>query len=81
MRVDKLKKWTDLRDEVVAISRATAVAQSQPTPMDIGAVSKGKSGKGGKGSEGAGKCNNQTQQACMFQVRKHGSHFGKLSSL
>ena len=63
MRVDKLKKWTDFRDEVVAISRAIAVAQSQPTPMDIGAVGKGKSGKGGKGSIGAGKLNNQTQQA------------------
>ena len=32
-RVDKLKKWTDFRDEVVAISRAIAVAQTQP--MDI----------------------------------------------
>ena len=41
MRVDKLKKWTDFRDGVVAISRAIAVAQTQPTPMDIGAVGKG----------------------------------------
>ena len=65
MRVDKLKKWTDFRDEVVAVSRAIAVAQSQPTPMDIGAVGKGKSGKGGKGLKGAGKRNNQTQQACF----------------
>ena len=64
MRVDKLKKWTEFRDEVVAISRAIAAAQSQPTPMDIGAVGKGKSDKGGKGSKGAGKRNNQTQQAC-----------------
>ena len=40
MRVEKLKKWTDFRDEVVAISRSIAVAQSQPTPMDIGAVGK-----------------------------------------
>ena len=64
MRVDKLKKWTDFRDEVVAISRSIAVAQSQPTPMDIGAVGKGKSGNGGKGSNGAGKRNNSTQQAC-----------------
>ena len=64
MCVDKLKKWTDFRDEVAAISRAIAVAQSQPTPMDIGVVGKGKSGKGGKGSKGAGKRNNQTQQAC-----------------
>ena len=39
-------------------------AQSQPTPMDIGAVDKEESGKGGKGSKGAGKRNNQTQQAC-----------------
>ena len=38
MRVGKLKKWTDLRDEVVAISRAIAVAEPQPTRMDIGAV-------------------------------------------
>ena len=65
MRVDKLKKWTDFRDEVVAISRAMAVAQSQPTPMDIGAVGKGRSGKGGKGSNGAGKRNNSIQQACF----------------
>ena len=64
MRVDKLKKWTDFRDEVVAISRAIAAAQSQPTPMDIGAVGKEKSCKGGKGSQGAGKRNNPTQQAC-----------------
>ena len=64
MRVDKLKKWTDFRDKVVAISRAIAVAQSQSTRMDIGAVGKGKSGKGGKGLKGAGKRNNQTQQAC-----------------
>ena len=64
MRVDKLKKWTDFRDEVAAISRAVSVAQPQPTPMDIGAVGKGISGKGGKGSKGAGKRNNQIQQAC-----------------
>ena len=51
MRVDKLKKRTDFRDEVVAISRAIAVAQSQPTPMDVGAVGKRKSGKGGEGSK------------------------------
>ena len=64
MRVDEFKRWTEFRDEVVANSRAIAVAQSQRTPMDIGAVGKGKSGKGGKGSNGAGKRNNQTQQAC-----------------
>ena len=46
MRVDKLKTWTDFRDEVVAISRAIAVAQSQPTPMDIGAVGKENQAKG-----------------------------------
>ena len=34
---------------MVAISPAIAVAQTQPAPMDIGAVGKGKSGKGGKG--------------------------------
>ena len=44
MRVDKLKKWTDFRDEVVAISRAIAAAQSRPTPMDIGEVGKERSG-------------------------------------
>ena len=64
MRVGELKKWTDFRDEVVAISRAIAAAQTQPTPMDIGAVGKGKSGKGNKESKGADKRNNQTQQAC-----------------
>ena len=58
------EKWTDFRDEVVAISRAIAVAQSLPTPMDIGVVGKGNSGKGDKGSKGAGNRNNQTQQAC-----------------
>ena len=63
MRVDKRKKWTDFRGEVVSISRAIAVAQSQPTPLDIGAVGKEKSGKGCKGSK-AGKRNNPTQQAC-----------------
>ena len=64
LRVDKLKKWTDFRDEVVGISRAIAVAQTLPTPMDIGAVGKGKSGKGGKGAKRAGKRNIETQQAC-----------------
>ena len=59
MRVDKVKKWTDFTDQVVAISRAIAVAQSQPTPMDIGAVGKE------KGSKGAGKRSNQTQHACF----------------
>ena len=38
LRVDKLKKWTAFRDEVVAVARATAVVETQPTPMDIGAV-------------------------------------------
>ena len=35
MRVDNLKKWTDSRNGVVAISRAIAAAQTQPTPMDM----------------------------------------------
>ena len=50
--VDMLKKWTDFGDEAVAVFRAIAVAQTQPAPMDIGAVGKGKSSKGGKGAEG-----------------------------
>ena len=41
MRVDTLKKWTDFRCEVVAISRAISAAQAQPTAMDIGAVENG----------------------------------------
>ena len=57
-------QWTDFRDEVVAIYRAIAVAQTLPTPMNIGAVGKGKCGNGGKEAKGAGKRNNQTQQAC-----------------
>ena len=65
MPVVKLKKWTDFRDEMVAISRAIAFAQSQPTPMDIGAAGKWKSGQGGKEAKGVGKRNNQTQQACF----------------
>ena len=64
IRVDALKKSTDFRDEVVAISRAISAAQSQPTPIDIGAVGKGPPSKGGKGAKGCGKRNNQTQQAC-----------------
>ena len=64
MRVDTLKKWTDFRGEVVAISRAISAAQSQPTAMDIGGVGKGPSGKNGKGTKGGGKRNNQTQHAC-----------------
>ena len=63
MRVDTLKKWTDFRSEVVAIiSRAISTAQSQPTPMGVGAVGKGTSSKGGKGAKGGGKRNNQSQQ-------------------
>ena len=65
MRVDNLKKWTDFRNELVAISRGIAAAQTQPTPMDNGAVGNGKSSKGGKGATGGGKRNNQTQQACL----------------
>ena len=51
MRVDKLKKWTDFRDEVAAISRAIAVAQAQATPMDIGAVGKGEIRQWRQGTE------------------------------
>ena len=80
MRVDKLKKWTDFRDEVVAISRAIAVAQPQPTPMDVGAVGNGKSGKGGKRAKRCWQIE-QSDAARMSKVRKHGSHFSKLSSL
>ena len=70
MRVDKLKKWTDFRDELAAISRAIAVAQSQPTPMDIGAVGKGEIRQGWQGIEGS--CQSkQFDSAIMFQVRKH----------
>ena len=57
-RVDTLKKWTDFRCEVVAISRAISAAQAQPTAMDIGAVGKGQSGKNGKGIKGGGNRNN-----------------------
>ena len=64
MRVDTLKKWTDFRGEVVAISRAVSAAQTQPTPTDIGAMGKRTSSEGGKGAKGGGKRNNQTQQAC-----------------
>ena len=53
MRVGTLKKWTDFRGDVVAISRLISSAQAQPTAMDIGAVGKGR-----------GKRNNQTQHAC-----------------
>ena len=51
MRVDTLKKWTDFRGEVVAISRAIATAQAQPTPMDIEAMSKVTPSKGGEGAK------------------------------
>ena len=44
MRVDTLKKRTDFRSEVVAISRANSAAQAKPTAMDIGAVGKGQAG-------------------------------------
>ena len=64
MRGDTLKKWTDFRGEVVAISRAISAAQSQLTAMNIGAVGKGQYGKNGKGTKGGGKRNNQTQHAC-----------------
>ena len=48
MSVDTPKKWTDCTGEVVAISRAISTAQSQPTPMDVGATSKGTTSNGGK---------------------------------
>ena len=64
MRVDTLKKWTDFRCEVVAISRAISAALAQPTAIVIGTVGKGQSGKNGKGTQCGGKRNNQTQHAC-----------------
>ena len=51
MSVDTPKKWTDFTGEVVAISRAISTAQTQPTPMDVGATSKGTPSKGGKGAQ------------------------------
>ena len=68
MRVDTLKKWTDFRCEVVAISRAISTAQTQPTPMDIGAVGKGTTSKGGKGAKGGGKRNNAETQITLQQT-------------
>ena len=55
MRVDVLRTWTDFRQEVLAITRAMISAQEAPTPMDIGAVGKGKGGKGKGGKGGQGK--------------------------
>ena len=72
MRVDSLKSGQTSETNVVTISRAIAVAQSQPTPMDIGAVGKEKSGKGGKGSKGAGKRNNQTARCRSHCQQAHG---------
>ena len=64
MRVGTLKKWTDFRGKLVAVSQASSTAQTQPTPMDVGAMSKGAPSKGSKGAKGGGKRNNQTQHAC-----------------
>ena len=64
MRVATLEKWTDFRGELGAISRAISTAQAQPTPMDVGAMSKGTPIKGGKGAKGGGKRGNETQHAC-----------------
>ena len=70
MRVDVLRTWTDFRQEVPAITRAMISAQEAPTPMDIGAVGKGKGGKGkgGKGGQGkkCSKCGKMghTQENC-----------------
>ena len=50
--------------EDVAISGAGPPAQTQPTPMDVGAMNKGTPSMGGKGAKGGGKGDNQTQQAC-----------------
>ena len=66
MRVDKLKKVDRLPKRSGCDFPCDCRAQSQPTPMDIGAVGKEKSGKGGKGSNGAGKRGNSTQQACSW---------------
>ena len=64
MRVDTLKKWTDFRGDVVSISHAISAAQSQPTPMDVGAVGKGPLSKGVEEATGGGKRYNETQHAC-----------------
>ena len=61
VRVDSLKMD---RFQVVAISRAISTAQTQATPMDVGAMSKGTPSKSGKGAKVGGQRNNQSQQAC-----------------
>ena len=73
VRVDSLRKWTDFRGEVVAISRAISAAQTQPTPMDIGAMSKGAPQKGRQ--------TRQSTTASMSKMRKHRSHFSELPPL
>ena len=40
------------------------MAQTQPIPMDVGAMSKGTPNKGGKGAKGGGQRSNQTPQRC-----------------
>ena len=62
MRVDTPKEWTGFTGEAVAVSLAISTAQTQPTPMDIGAVGKGTPSKGGKGAKGRGKRGSQAQQ-------------------
>ena len=85
MRVDVLRTWTDFRQEVFAITRAMISAQETPTPMDIGAVGKGKGGKGKGGQGGQGKkcskCSKMghTQEDC-WAGGKGGGKGGKSGS-
>ena len=53
MRLDTLKKWTDFRSEVVAISRAISTAETQPTLMDVGAMRKGHRARAAREQKGA----------------------------
>jgi hypothetical protein len=52
MNAERLKTWSDFREELVNVRRAQAAAMSGGTPMDIGLLGKG--GKGGKGKKGKG---------------------------
>eukprot|EP00971_Amphidinium_carterae_P119114 2359761-Amphidinium_carterae.1 len=42
MRVDTLQAWADFRQEILSISRAMATSSRMATPMEIGAIAKGK---------------------------------------
>jgi hypothetical protein len=62
MNAERLKTWTDFREELVNVRRAQAAAAGGGVPMDVGLL-----GKGGKAGKGGGKSKSSECHVCGKQ--------------